>query len=248
MLAASACGDDNALPASHDSGSPDATQSSSGGDTGTTAEAGGDAGTPAEAGGDAGVPEGSATEAGGDGGSEAAATLDCPSYCAAIMQNCTGANAQYSSLSECTNACAIFQPGTLADTSGATLGCHLYHSGLAAALPNPHCWHAGPYGFGVCGAACDNFCALALGWCSATGGFDGGAAPYPDLATCKTACAGFATLDGGAAPGAYSAAGPTSGNSLDCREYHLGAALVDHTALHQQLHCNHVGMTSVTCM
>jgi hypothetical protein len=164
------------------------------------------------------------------------------------MQNCTGANAQYSASSECMNACAIFPPGTLADTSGATLGCHLYHAGLAGESPNPHCWHAGPYGLGVCGAACDNFCALTLGWCSATGGFDGGAAPYADMGACKTACMGFTTLDAGARPAAYSTAGPTSGNSVDCREYHLGAALVDHTALHQQLHCNHVGATSPTCM
>ena len=53
---------------------------------------------------------------------------------------------------------------------------------------------------------------------------------------------------GGNFDGGYNAAGPTGGNTLDCREYHLGAALVDHTAAHQQLHCNHVGMTSVTCM
>jgi hypothetical protein len=148
------------------------------------------------------------------------------------------------------NACALMPTGA----SGNTLGCRFTHAGLAASAGVvPHCWHAGPYGYGACGTECEGFCTLATGWCSPDGGFDGGAPPYASLDMCKTACAGFVKIDdadGGAnfVDGGYSAAGPTGGNTLDCREYHLGAALHGHGATDQQFHCPHVAATSATCM
>jgi hypothetical protein len=166
------------------------------------------------------------------------------------MTNCTGDNAQYSEMSECLNACSLMPPGMLGDTTGNTLGCRLYHGGLAASSPNPHCWHAGPFGFGGCDLSCDDFCALAMQWCSPSGGFDGGPPPFTDMASCTdTACNRIPSAPGASgAPGLYNASGPTSGNTLDCREWHLGKALVDHSAMGQQLHCNHVGASSPTCM
>jgi hypothetical protein len=199
-----------------------------------------------------GSGSGSSSGSGGSSGGpyDGAVALDCTTYCAEIMANCTGDNAQYGEMSECLNACSLMPPGTLGDTTGNTLGCRLYHGGLAASSPNPHCWHAGPFGFGGCDLSCDDFCALALQWCSPSGGFDGGPPPYTDMASCSDMACNRIPIAPGVnnAPGLYNASGPTSGNTLDCREWHLGKALVDHSATGQQLHCNHIGPSSPTCM
>ena len=174
----------------------------------------------------------------------------CTAYCTAVMAACTGADQQYATTAECMNACSFFPAGTAADTSGFTLGCKIYHAGVAATTPSPHCWHAGPYGFGGCGTQAESFCALATGWCSAADGFDAGAdgGPYASLADCTSAFANFASADAGTAFAAYSANGPAAGNTADCREYHLGAALNDTKGgAKQALHCTHVGVTSATC-
>jgi hypothetical protein len=143
-------------------------------------------------------------------------------------------------------ACLYFSTAD-ADT-GNTLLCHNEHANNAQKLsmPNPHCWHAGPYGWGVCGAQCDDFCNLVTNYCVADAGFDG-SPPYASLSDCTTACAGFANIgdsgtaivisDAGSNFSSYSAAGPGSGNTLDCREYHLGNAL--QSAMLQQVHCPH---------
>ena len=77
-------------------------------------------------------------------------------------------------------------------------------------------------------------------------------APRPTRATARvsrrapgtsrsTAADGGVGLDGG-----YNAQGPAGGNTLDCREYHLGASLAGGAM--QQLHCQHPGVNSATCM
>lgn len=169
------------------------------------------------------------------------------------MMNCTGGNAQYINMTACMNACAQLPVGMSSDTSGDTIGCRTYHAGLAASAPNPHCWHAGPYGGSTCGSDCESFCTIATGFCSADGGFvEGGAPPYTSLASCETSCMGYTRIDdvdGGGSmfvDGGFNAAGPASGNTLDCREYHLGAALQGGS--YQQLHCQHPGATSPVCM
>jgi hypothetical protein len=256
------CGDDTGTT-TNDAGGADATKDTGGGgidssvadtgggeDTGTAETGGDDTGVSeggedtgaGEAGGEGGSGEGG-TDAGTEGGTDGGVGLDCTSYCTLVMANCTGNNAQYQSAPECMNACAQLPLGMLQDKMGDTVGCRIYHAGLAATLPNPHCWHAGPYGFGVCGSNCDDFCAIATSWCTAAGGFDAGMAPYGNLGDCKSACNMFTVLDGGADPGVYNAAGPQSGNTLDCREWHLGAALGSTAA--QQVHCFHVGAMAI---
>jgi hypothetical protein len=180
------------------------------------------------------------------------AALSCTSYCAAVMSACTGANAQYQSTDACMNACPNFPVGMAGDTSGNTLGCRTTHAMFAASMgTNPHCWHAGPYGYGACGDECAGFCTLATTWCTPAGGFgaDAGAPPYASDSACLTACAGYKQIDSADAgvglDGGYNAQGPASGNTLDCREYHLGASLAGGAM--QQLHCQHPGMTSPTC-
>jgi hypothetical protein len=220
----------NGTPASEDAGG---TPGTDGGGT-----LGNDGAAPASEGG-----------TGGDGGGGGA--LSCTDYCTHLMATCTGANAQYINNAECMNACALFPVGAVTDTSGNTLGCRVYHTTLASTSPVPHCWHAGPYGYGACGDACDNFCLIATQWCSPAGGFDAGAPPYPSMSACTTSCAGFAVAGGGdagptpAADGGYNSMGPLGGNTLDCREYHLGAALQGGSL--QQTHCQHPGAMSPVC-
>ncbi len=188
-------------------------------------------------------------DAGNSNPPEAGAALSCSAYCTAVMAACTGGHAQYVSNDACLNACAHIPLGTAADTSGNTLGCRAYHAMLAASTPAPHCWHAGPYGYGACGDECESFCTLATTWCTPAGGFDGGAPPYADDTACKTSCAGYKQIDsadgGLGLDGGYNAQGPASGNTLDCREYHLGASFAGGAM--QALHCQHPGANSPTC-
>jgi hypothetical protein len=148
-------------------------------------------------------------------------------------------------LADCENACSFF-PETDA-SSGDTLACRIFHTSLAAADGgagvNPHCWHAGPYGFNVCGDECATFCEIATAWCEPDAGFDGGP-PFSSLSDCMTKCNGFVRIAGGDAgvdvDGGFSALGPTSGDTLDCREWHLLKALEGQGALGQNTHCPHL--------
>lgn len=159
-----------------------------------------------------------------------AVALTCASYCSKIATNCTGANQQYSDVSNCMASCALMTPGVAAEMTGNTLGCRTYHADAAAAGPGVHCRHAGPGGDGVCGANCDGFCTIAVGACTAQA-----TQPYASKAACMTACAGFATTP------VYSSS-VTSGNSLACRMYHAVVATTIPSP-----HCTHVTPTSATC-
>jgi hypothetical protein len=171
---------------------------------------------------------------------DAAVTLDCTSYCSAIMTNCTGANAQYPDMAHCMGSCTAFPVGTLADRAVNTLGCRLYHAGApSAATPATHCFHAGPGGAGAdgttsqCGADCDGFCNI----------MTSAACPgkYADLAACQTACAAFAS-----APPFHSAA---TGNNRQCRLYHATNAIATGAAP-GNVHCDHASAAGNTapCM
>jgi hypothetical protein len=156
--------------------------------------------------------------------------LTCDSYCARVMQNCSGTNQQYGSMANCTASCSRWQMGALADTGGNTLGCRLYHAGAAMTGPDVHCRHAGPAGDGVCGANCESFCTLVLGACT------GGTTQYNgDMGTCMTACGGYATT-----PPYSSMVG--TGDSFACRLYHATMA-----ASTPSPHCSHTATVSVPC-
>ena len=155
--------------------------------------------------------------------------LSCASYCATIATNCTGANVQYMSTTDCMNSCATWMEGATTDMSGNTLGCRTYHAGAAAGNPGLHCTHAGPGGNGACGANCDGFCTLVLGVCT------GADEVYADDPTCQAACAGWAQTP------AYSST-VQSGDSFACRMYHATAASTT-----PGLHCPHTADLSSTC-
>ena len=89
---------------------------------------------------------------GGDGVCVAEDAPTCTDYCDTYMMNCTDKNNVYEgNLDACMTACALWYPGTNADTSGDTIGCRTYHAG-APAIGDPvkHCPHAGPSGADVC--------------------------------------------------------------------------------------------------
>ena len=151
----------------------------------------------------------------------------CGAYCAKIQMNCTasgdggGGNAQYPDVNTCTSYCmnaAGWPAGTSADTSGNTLGCRLYHAGAAAADPVLHCPHAGPTGGKVCGSLCENYCQLMAKNCT-------GANAIYDMATCMSNCT---MIPDNGQPN------DTTGNSVQCRIYHLGVAAADPVT-----HCPH---------
>lgn len=151
----------------------------------------------------------------------------CAAYCAKIAMTCTnggdgGSNDQYaaapaSCMTYCTTT-AGWMAGTSGMTSGNTIGCRLYHAGAAASGPALHCPHAGPTGGNVCGSWCDNYCQLMAKNCT-------GANAVYDAATCMTKCA---TIPTNGLPNA------TSGDTVQCRIYHLGAA-----AANPATHCAH---------
>jgi hypothetical protein len=156
----------------------------------------------------------------------AAAQLDCPTYCSRVMSACTGANLQYATMDSCVASCAHFPIGTLADTSGNSIGCRMYHAMNAISAPDTHCLHAGPAGGGHCGTPCEGFCSIVTQVCTTE---------YPTLDSCATACAGFA-----AAPDyTFNVA---TGNTRSCRIHHATNAAIDPTT-----HCPHTAVASTPC-
>ena len=130
-------------------------------------------------------------------------------------------NAQYASTTDCNTYCttsAGWPAGTAGATSGNTIACRTYHSTAAAADPVLHCPHAGPTGGNVCGTYCENYCQLMAKNCV-------GANAVYDSATCMTKCTGIPTTG---------TVGAMSGNTIQCRIYHLSAAASNPT-----LHCPH---------
>jgi hypothetical protein len=156
-------------------------------------------------------------------------TPTCADYCAKIQMNCTVAGVdgghgtiQYPSAALCNTYCtmvAAWPTGMTGDTMGNTIGCRLYHAGAASGNAVLHCPHAGTTGGGMCGSYCDNYCQLMAKNCT-------GANMVYDAATCMTKCATIPTTG---------FAGDTSGNTIQCRIYHGGAAFANPV-----LHCPHL--------
>lgn len=217
---------------SDDTSSSTGTDGGAGADTGTHADSGGttDSGSNADTGG--GTDTGTTT----DGGSEGGLAVSCANYCSIIATNCTGANQEYLNDATCLAMCANMAPGTAGATSGDTLACRQYHAGAAAGNAALHCRHAGFSGADTCGAShCTAFCKQDIALCGTQG-----TPPYASQADCETKCAGYAYV---AATGGDTAL--TSGNTMQCRLYHLEAAYAGGAAT--TTHCPHTGQTSATC-
>jgi hypothetical protein len=141
------------------------------------------------------------------------------------MANCTGANAQYSSMAGCLGACATYPVGSPSDTSGNTLGCRVHYAGsLAQATPATYCTVAGPTGGGepgdagsgtTCGTGCDSFCAMADAVCNGTN------KQFANVSVCMSTlgCASYSPI----VTPPYSTA-DTATNDFGCRMYWLTQA------------------------
>ncbi|HEY2515937.1 MAG TPA: hypothetical protein VGI39_33935 [Polyangiaceae bacterium] len=187
-----------------------------------------------------------------DGGAPDAGTADagtpCEQYCATIMQNCTGQNLEYTDIGTCQAMCKHFETGTPGDTTQDSLACRTYHSHAAAMDPNYHCRHAGPLGGEVCGTdLCESFCALGFALCQELLPYDGG------QLGCQSACtaANFPYMQVDAGDIGYESGGQfiefTSGNTFNCRIYHLEAAYEPNNDQARTTHCPHIAVTSPTC-
>jgi hypothetical protein len=186
---------------------------------------GADGGTGSETG--ATFDSGGTTDSGG-GTDSGGATVSCDGYCTLVMQNCTGGNAEYTDLNTCKAMCANFAVGDAGDQGGDTLACRSYHAGAAAGNPSLHCRHAGPTGGGVCGtSACTGWCELDRAQCPSI---------YASQSDCETTCAKF-PVNGDAGDIAL-----VSGNTFNCRIYHLEAAYSDPTT-----HCPHTALVGGPC-
>ena len=174
---------------------------------------------------------GTSNGAGGNAGSGGGDSRPlCERYCDTVGANCTDTNLQYTSRAVCLKACSRLQPGNPDDNAGNTVNCRLHYaeSATAAGEPAGNCSVAGPGGAqlgnaDVCGSFCDGLCVLALDTCK------GANFRFTSLADCSDACKVLPDL------GDYNVSFD-SGNSVQCRLYHVSAAQIDPV-----IHCPHVG-------
>ncbi len=157
---------------------------------------------------------------------DAGASPSCQDYCAAVSDACVDQLRQYHDLATCLATCALFPPGQPGDESGDSLACRAHHAELARAGPDPHCYHAGPSGDGVCGDPCDGYCDLMLPVCDRV---------YADQAECMEVCAGFPD------PRPYTVFESRS-DTAGCRIFHATRATTDDG------HCGTASADSVTCV
>jgi len=177
------------------------------------------------------------------GGFEAPETTEPPSlctqYCELAAANCTTDNAIDFGTDDCETACASMTQGSLetgeddavsGPSAGNSVACRIYHLTVAADDPATHCPHGNlAGGSDIAGfpcsdptpnppASCTEYCTLATTNCTGDDAIDFG------TDGCEAACA---TMTEGEA-------GATSGDSVQCRIYHLGVAGDDPAG-----HCAH---------
>jgi hypothetical protein len=152
-------------------------------------------------------------------------------YCDTVAANCTGTEEQYASTTACLAVCDLLDPGNPGDTSGNTVQCRLGRAQLAASTgeASNYCFSAGPGGAGVCGSDCEGYCSVMTPTCQQLG----------SVASCLQACALVPDLSGPPSSLKYNTS-MQSGNSLQCRLFHVSAASVDPVT-----HCTHAAGQSV---
>lgn len=167
-----------------------------------------------------------ATSTDGTGGSTGGGgMLTCDAYCALYESGCADF-AEYDNTQACLDQCSQWPAGTEGAVDGDSLGCRLYHVGVAnQADPNTHCPHSAPNGGGVCvdpaAPTCAAYCTEYLKNCTKD------LNAYADEADCLDQCSHWW-------PGVKDA---TAGDSVGCRLYHAGAPAMSDAATH----CPHAG-------
>jgi hypothetical protein len=172
-----------------------------------------------------------AADSGGDAGMQL--TISCENYCTLVTTNCTGQNAEYSSPGKdtCMAMCANMTLGARPDTTHDTVACRQDIAAAAQGNPSTLCPQAGPTGGDVCGADhCAAWCALDIAKC--------GTIAFADAGACVTACTAL-PYDKAAGDVAQ-----LTGNTMNCRIYHLEAAYANDGGL-SATHCPHTGTPSL---
>jgi hypothetical protein len=149
----------------------------------------------------------------------------CERYCSLVTTNCTGDFAQYSSKEECLAFCAFLPPMQLTrdveEKRAASVACRQYWADSPARTdPAGYCLAAGPFGGNVCSDRCTAFCDVLLAACSP----QGSQPAYASQPECATACASFSYRDASTDGGGEAPSGPNSGDTLNCRLFHLRSA------------------------
>ncbi len=163
---------------------------------------------------------GNAGGAGAAGTATTASPAECMPYCQMALSSCTGALQLYPDLGSCLKTCAGFPSGAPdGSTGGDSVQCRTYHIGVAAQDPMLHCPHATDSGGGVCGDPCAVYCDRIGKRCPGTA---------PAGSGCLSACARYP------ASGQF---GAQSGNTVQCRLYHVGLP----AATGPTTHCPHTG-------
>jgi hypothetical protein len=170
-----------------------------------------------------------------NGGSDAGA---CGTYCAAVLQNCP--NADYLDFNTCLSICPAFEPGLASDTKGDTLGCRTYYAN-AAATDKTKCEAAGALGGGVCTSAdpCVTFCEIDTTVCT------GPYAAYDGGADCVGQCQ--SNFDTYLTDAGNDLQITDDSNTINCRAYHLQAALAPPEPADLLAHCPHTTVASFYC-
>ncbi len=159
----------------------------------------------------------------------------CPEYCAKIQEVCTEDSfQQYGSEATCLAYCALLPPGDLQQSPperSNTVACRLDQLQLAELSGtelSTYCAAAGPGGNGDCGSNCESLCSVAFPHCT---GF------FASPAACRAQCEAIDDLSDETPPIHYvqNDVALEDGNHVQCRLYHLGAAMFD-----KQTHCPHV--------
>jgi len=152
----------------------------------------------------------------------------CENYCQTMSVTCP---TQAAASTPCAGFCSTINPlGNITDKGQDSVDCRIYHANNANITGDAtHCLHATPSGGGVCGALCDVYCTLAMSVCT------GPLALYGNTSACQTACKVF---NSSGVPGA------ASGDTLQCRIYHIGAAVALNNLTY---HCPHGGVVSGPC-
>jgi hypothetical protein len=209
-----------------------------GGSGGATSSAAGAGGSATAASGSGGGPSGGAaggsmvSSAGAAGGGAmpvdpivARASQLCLDYCNTVQASCTGTSAQYASQIACLAVCEQLPPGTAGATTGNSVQCRIGRAQLAATTGEPanYCFSAGPGGGGVCGTDCEGYCTLMTAKCRQLG----------TLSQCEASCSIVPDLSLPPTNLRYDAS-QQSGDSLQCRLFHVSAASVDPVG-----HCAH---------
>jgi hypothetical protein len=197
----------------------------SSGGGGSTEVGGGD---PPEGGSTATHAHGGSDGSVGGAGGEGPTAPVCETYCATVLDSCTGPHAVYTTPESCAAVCALLPEGQEGDETGNTAHCRLRNAEIAATEPSFYCPIAGPGGNGVCGGNCDGLCTIAKGACIEDN------AQWPSDTSCQTECGDLPDLE------TYSVdpdIAMFAGGHVQCRLFHASASAVEDA----DVHCLHVG-------